>query len=71
LPRFKGHGEPDAKDHAAMRLDARDRTLLKVEIGSNFDTDKTFVDLLGKDPSQHYIFIMKRSPLTIMEELDM
>jgi DNA gyrase/topoisomerase IV subunit B len=60
----------DAKDLAATTLDPRNRTLLKVEIDSNLDTDKTFVDLLGKDPSQRYSFIMERSQLAVVEELD-
>jgi hypothetical protein len=29
-----------------------------------------FIDLLGKDPSQRYSFIMDRSKLAIVEELD-
>jgi DNA gyrase subunit B len=70
VSRFKGLGEMDAKDLAATTLDPRNRTLLKVEIDSNLDTDKTFVDLLGKDPSQRYSFIMERSQLAVVEELD-
>ena len=70
VSRFKGLGEMDAKDLAATTLDPRNRTLLKVEIDSNLDTDKTFVDLLGKDPSQRYSFIMERSQLAVVEDLD-
>jgi DNA gyrase/topoisomerase IV subunit B len=70
VSRFKGLGEMDAKDLKATTLDARIRTLLKVEIDSNLDTDKTFVDLLGKDPSQRYGFIMERSQLAVVEDLD-
>ena len=60
----------NAKELAETTLDPKNRTLLKVEIDSNLDTDKTFVDLLGKDPSQRYHFIMDRSKLAIVEELD-
>ncbi|MFO0926262.1 MAG: DNA topoisomerase IV subunit B [Gemmataceae bacterium] len=49
IGRFKGLGEMDAKELAETTLDARHRTLLKVEVDSLVDTDRTFVDLLGKD----------------------
>jgi DNA gyrase subunit B len=67
--RFKGLGEMDAKDLKDTTLDPRNRTLLKVEIGSTLDTDKTFVDLLGKDPSQRTRLILD-AQLTDVEELD-
>jgi DNA gyrase/topoisomerase IV subunit B len=70
VSRFKGLGEMDAKELKETTLDARNRTLLRVEIDSNLETDKTFVDLLGKDPSQRYTFIMDRSKLAVVEELD-
>jgi hypothetical protein len=41
-----------------------------VEIDSNLETDKTFVDLLGKDPSQRYRFIMDKAARAVAEELD-
>src|SRR5439155_16255877 len=70
VSRFKGLGEMDPKVLAETTLDPRNRTLLQVHIDSNLDTDKTFVDLLGKDPAQRYSFIMERSKLAIVEELD-
>ena len=42
----------------------------KVNIDSNLDADKTFVELLGKDPAQRYRFIMDSAALTVAEELD-
>src|SRR5262249_48224956 len=54
LSRFKGLGEMDPRVLAETTLDPRNRTLLQVQIDSNLETDKTFVDLLGKDPSQRY-----------------
>ena len=48
----------------------RHRTLLQVQIDSTLETDKTFVDLLGKDPSQRYRFIMDTAALAVAEELD-
>ena len=70
VSRFKGLGEMNAKELADTTLDVRNRTLLRVEIDSNLETDKVFVDLLGKDPSQRYQFIMDRSKMAIVEELD-
>src|SRR5262249_8319198 len=70
VSRFKGLGEMDAKELSETTLDPRKRRLLKVEIDSNLDTDKTFVTLLGKDPAQRYQFIMDSSALAAAEELD-
>ncbi|MFL5242626.1 MAG: type IIA DNA topoisomerase subunit B [Gemmataceae bacterium] len=70
VSRFKGLGEMDPKVLADTTLDLRQRTLLRVNIESNLDADKTFVDLLGKDPSQRYRFIMDSAALAVAEELD-
>ncbi|HJT75980.1 MAG TPA: DNA topoisomerase IV subunit B [Gemmataceae bacterium] len=70
ISRFKGLGEMDPKVLAETTLDARNRTLLQVQIDSNLETDKTFVDLLGKDPSQRYRFIMDKAARAVAEELD-
>jgi DNA gyrase/topoisomerase IV subunit B len=70
VSRFKGLGEMDAKELKETTLDPRNRTLLKVEIDSNLETDKAFVTLLGKDPAQRYTFIMESSVLAQVEELD-
>jgi DNA gyrase/topoisomerase IV subunit B len=68
--RFKGLGEMDAKELAVTTLDVRNRTLLKVQIDSTLEADKAFVELLGKDPSQRYRFIMDSAALAVAEELD-
>ncbi|MGH7172128.1 MAG: toprim domain-containing protein, partial [Gemmataceae bacterium] len=70
VARFKGLGEMDPKELADTTLDPRYRTLLQVQIDSNLETDKTFVDLLGKDPSQRYRFIMDKAARAVAEELD-
>jgi DNA gyrase subunit B len=70
VSRFKGLGEMDPKVLAETTLDPRHRTLLQVHIDSNLETDKTFVDLLGKDPSQRYRFIMDKAARAVAEELD-
>jgi len=70
VSRFKGLGEMDAKVLAETTLDPRYRTLLRVEIDSLLDCDRAFVDLLGKDPSQRYRFIMEEADRTSVEALD-
>jgi DNA gyrase/topoisomerase IV subunit B len=70
ISRFKGLGEMDPKVLADTTLDVRHRTLLRVSIESNLEADKTFVDLLGKDPAQRYRFIMDSAALAVAEELD-
>ena len=70
VSRFKGLGEMDPDVLAATTLDPKNRTLLLVQIDSNLETDKTFVDLLGKDPAQRYRFIMEKSKLAAVEDLD-
>ncbi|MCS6851177.1 MAG: type IIA DNA topoisomerase subunit B [Gemmataceae bacterium] len=70
ISRFKGLGEMTAQELKETTLDPRTRTLLKVHIESNLDADRVFVELLGKDPSQRYKFIMDSAALAIAEELD-
>jgi DNA gyrase/topoisomerase IV subunit B len=70
VSRFKGLGEMDPRVLAETTLDPRHRTILQVQIDSNLETDKTFVDLLGKDPSQRYRFIMDKAARAVAEELD-
>ena len=70
VSRFKGLGEMDPKVLAETTLDVRNRTLLRVHIDSNLETDRTFVDLLGKDPGQRYRFIMDKAARAVAEELD-
>ena len=54
ITRFKGLGEMDAEELGETTLDPRTRTLLQVQIDSNLEADKTFVELLGKDPASRY-----------------
>ena len=70
ITRFKGLGEMDAKVLAETTLDPRKRTLLQVQIDSNLDADKMFVELLGQDPSQRYRVLMDSAALAVAEELD-
>jgi DNA gyrase/topoisomerase IV subunit B len=70
ITRFKGLGEMPAKTLAETTLDPRKRTLLQVSIDSNLEADKTFVELLGKDPASRYKFIMESAAQVVAEELD-
>jgi DNA gyrase/topoisomerase IV subunit B len=70
VSRFKGLGEMDAPVLGKTTLDPKNRTLLKVQIDSNLDADRVFVELLGKDPSQRYRFLMDSAQLAVVEDLD-
>jgi DNA gyrase/topoisomerase IV subunit B len=71
VSRFKGLGEMDAKVLKETTLDPRKRILLKVQIDSNLEADKVFVELLGKDPAQRYAFIMDEAARAAVEDLDL
>jgi DNA gyrase/topoisomerase IV subunit B len=68
--RFKGLGEMGAKELQETTLDPRKRVLLRVQIDSNLEADKTFVELLGKDPASRFRFIMEKAAYAEDEELD-
>ncbi|HEX4588997.1 MAG TPA: toprim domain-containing protein, partial [Gemmataceae bacterium] len=70
VTRFKGLGEMDAKVLGQTTLDPRRRTLLKVQIDSNLEADKTFSELLGKDPASRFRFIMEKAAYAEADELD-
>jgi len=68
--RFKGLGEMNPDELKLTTLDPRERVLLQVHVDSNLEADAAFVELLGKDPSQRYRFIMDSAALAVAEELD-
>jgi DNA gyrase/topoisomerase IV subunit B len=70
ITRFKGLGEMDAKMLAETAMLPKNRTLLQVNISSNLEADKIFVELMGKDPAQRYDFIIHSADLAVAEELD-
>lgn len=70
ITRFKGLGEMPPRTLAETTLDPRKRTLLQVSIDSNLEADKTFVELLGKDPASRYKFIIESAAQVGAEELD-
>jgi DNA gyrase/topoisomerase IV subunit B len=70
ITRFKGLGEMMPKVLAETTLDVKKRTLLRVDIDSIIEADKTFTALLGKDPASRYSFIMESANQVESEELD-
>ncbi|HZZ81898.1 MAG TPA: DNA topoisomerase IV subunit B, partial [Gemmataceae bacterium] len=70
IMRFKGLGEMNPKQLSETTLDVKTRKLLRVSIDSIIEADKTFSDLLGKDPATRYQFIMESANQVEAEELD-
>ena len=61
IMRFKGLGEMTADELKSTTLDPRRRMSLKVTIDNELETDRTINDLLGKDVSARFKFIMERA----------
>jgi DNA gyrase/topoisomerase IV subunit B len=70
ITRFKGLGEMNAEVLGETTLNPRTRTLLKVQIDSNLEADKVFVELLGKDASERQRIVMEKAALVEVEDLD-
>jgi len=70
ITRFKGLGEMPAEDLKATTLDPRRRQSLRVSIVNELETDRVINDLLGKDVSARFKFIMERAREVEGEELD-
>ena len=70
ITRFKGLGEMMPRTLAETTLNPKTRTLLRVTIESIIEADKTFSELLGKDPASRYRFIMESASQVDTEELD-
>jgi DNA gyrase subunit B len=68
ITRFKGLGEMPAKILWDTTLNPATRRLLKVQIADALETDRIMSDLMGKDPSARFHFIMDRAEEA--EELD-
>jgi DNA gyrase/topoisomerase IV subunit B len=68
--RFKGLGEMPHQHLAETTLSPATRILLRVDIDAQLEADKTFDQLLGKDPSLRYELIMSEANLISEEELD-
>ena len=61
ITRFKGLGEMMPKVLWTTTLDPKTRRLLRVEIIDNIRTDRVINELMGKDASARFRFIMERS----------
>jgi DNA gyrase subunit B/topoisomerase-4 subunit B len=68
ITRFKGLGEMMPKVLWETTLNPRTRRLLRVEISDQIVTDRVINELMGKDPSARFRFIMERAEDA--EELD-
>ncbi|MCC7204560.1 MAG: type IIA DNA topoisomerase subunit B [Phycisphaeraceae bacterium] len=61
ITRFKGLGEMMPKVLWETTLNPKTRRLLRVEIDDALTTDKVISELMGKDPSARFRFIMDRA----------
>jgi DNA gyrase subunit B/topoisomerase-4 subunit B len=68
ITRFKGLGEMMPKVLWETTLNPKTRRLLRVEIADQIVTDRVINELMGKDPSARFRFIMDRAEEA--EELD-
>jgi DNA gyrase subunit B len=68
ITRFKGLGEMMPKVLWETTMNPRTRRLLRVEINDQIITDRVINELMGKDPSARFRFIMDRAEEA--EELD-
>jgi DNA gyrase/topoisomerase IV subunit B len=59
--RFKGLGEMTTDDLKDTTLDPKKRVALKVMVDNELETDRTINDLMGKDVSARFKFIMERA----------
>ncbi|MGH9373576.1 MAG: DNA gyrase/topoisomerase IV subunit B [Vicinamibacterales bacterium] len=68
ITRFKGLGEMMPKVLWETTLNPRTRRLLRVDISDQIITDRVINELMGKDPSARFRFIMERAEEAV--ELD-
>ena len=61
ITRFKGLGEMMPKTLWETTLNPQTRRLLKVEVDDQLETDRVMSDLMGKDASARFRFIMERA----------
>jgi len=70
ISRFKGLGEMSAEELKATTLDRDKRRLMRVIIDEEVGTDQVINDLMGKDASARFRFIMDRAADADAENLD-
>lgn len=70
ISRFKGLGEMSPDELKETTLDPKRRRALRVVIDNELDADRVMNDLMGKDPSTRYSFIMERAKEADADDLD-
>jgi DNA gyrase subunit B len=70
ISRFKGLGEMSADELKMTTLDVNKRRLMRVIIDEEVATDQVINDLMGKDASARFRFIMERAAEADAETLD-
>jgi DNA gyrase subunit B len=70
ISRFKGLGEMTAAELKETTLDKTRRRALRVTVDGEIEADRVFSELMGKDPSARFSFIMERAPQAEAVELD-
>ena len=65
IMRFKGLGEMMPEQLKQTTLDPNKRQALRVAVREGSDTDKTLGELMGKDPSARFRFIMERAGMGV------
>jgi DNA gyrase subunit B/topoisomerase-4 subunit B len=61
ISRFKGLGEMPAEELKSTTLDPKKRSALRVVVQNQLQTDKIMNELMGKDASARFRFIMERA----------
>ncbi len=61
IGRFKGLGEMPAADLKRTTMAPESRTLIRVAINDGENTERTFIQLMGKDPEFRFNFIKERA----------
>jgi DNA gyrase/topoisomerase IV subunit B len=61
ISRFKGLGEMPAEDLKSTTLDPKKRSALRVAVENALETDRIMNELMGKDASARFRFIMERA----------
>ena len=61
ITRFKGLGEMPPKDLWETTLNPKTRRMLRVEVDDQLETDRIISDLMGRDASARFRFIMDRA----------
>ncbi len=61
ITRFKGLGEMMPKTLWSTTLDPASRRLLRVDVDDQLETDRVISDLMGRDASARFRFIMERA----------